>query len=646
MPAVLHGAEGARVCGIVGVVGRASTDIVASVTEACSVLAHRGPDGRGLDAVMFRDKQAALGHTRLSILDLDERGLQPMWGEGRRFCVVFNGEIYNYRELRRELRAKGHAFRTETDTEVLLAAWSEWGEQAVSRLTGMFAFGMLDVEHGLLTLVRDAFGIKPLLYTSFPEGIAFASEIGALHRLMPRSASFSNQAAFDFLRFGYYDRGEDTFFAGVRRLEAGHMATFDVALGELSRPRRWWSPEVSEAADLSLDEAAGEFRERFLDSVRLHLRSDVALGAALSGGLDSSSIVCAMRHLEPDLPIHTFSFVAPGAAVDESRWVDLAGAHVGAVVHKVEVDASGLARDLDDMLIAQGEPFGSTSIYAQYVVYRAFREHGITVSLDGQGADEMLAGYHGYPGHRLRSLIDRRQYAKAVIFIANWSRWPGRSAQRAILELGSALMPQWLRPLGLRIVGKPQTPDWVDGDEVVALEAAWRGRGASGEQERGRALMSVLRSELSGGGLDSLLRHGDRNSMRWSVESRVPFLTTGLAEFVLRLPEEHLVGPDGETKRVLRRAMRGILPDEIASRRDKVGFEVPEAGIVARVIRANPGWQDGLVAFPFLRPARLIGAVDAMVEDPQRYSPLAWRVFCLGRWAILSGGSRGHLRRV
>ncbi len=583
--------------------------------------------------------EAVLGHTRLSIIDLDERGLQPMWSGDRRFCLVYNGEIYNYRELRTRLEALGHRFHTATDTEVLLAAWTEWGEAALPRLTGMFAFAVLDVERERLTLVRDPFGIKPLFYSVQDGQLFFASEVQALQRLLPSQALPSQQAAFDFLRYGHYDRGEDTFFAGIRRLIAGHVADFDVASGVLSPPRRWWSPDVSELPAISLDDAADEFRERFLDSVRLHLRSDVALGAALSGGLDSSSIVCAMRHLEPDLPIHTFSFVAPGSAVDESRWVDLVAGHVGAISHKVEVDAGGLARDFDDMLIAQGEPFGSTSIYAQYVVYRAFREHGVTVSLDGQGADELLAGYHGYPGYRLRSYLDRGQYAKGAAFFANWSRWPGRGVERAIHDFGPVLAPQWLRPLGLRLVGRSQIPEWVDRGELGDFRLAWRGKDASSSRESGRALMSVLRSELSGGGLDRLLRHGDRNSMRWSIESRMPFLTTGLAEFVLRLPEDYLVRPDGETKQVLRRAMSGILPEEVATRRDKIGFEVPEAGVVASVVSGNPGWQDGLQEFPFLRVEHLVNAVDEMVMNPRRYTGFAWRAFCLGRWAATTGGS-------
>lgn len=631
-------------CGISGIVRAGALaitpDDVLRVERSCIDLRHRGPDGNGQVSVRCADGEATLGHTRLSIIDLDTRGLQPMWSKDRQFCIVYNGEIFNYRELRARLEALGHRFRTATDTEVLLAAWIQWREDALRLLIGMFAFAVVDVERSTVTLARDAFGVKPLFFSVQQGRLAFASEIAALRRLLLNDVEANEQTAFDFLRFGYYDRDENTFFNDVRRLVAGHVATFDMASGVLSPPRRWWWPDITEKSPASLDDAADEFRERFLESVRLHLRSDVALGAALSGGLDSSSIVGAMRHLEPEMPIHTFSYVAPGAAVDETRWVDLVASHVGAISHKVAFEAGDLAVDLDDMLIAQGEPFGTTSIYAQYAVYRAFRDNGVTVSLDGQGADELLAGYHGYPGHRFRSLIDRGEYAKAFAFLAQWSRWPGRGARRATLEFGSVLAPQWLRPLGLRLVGASPSPSWIDPDAFDDLRTAWRGKGSVSDREPGRALMSALRSELSGGGLESLLRHGDRNSMRWSVESRVPFLTTDLAEFVLSLPEEHLAGPDGETKRVLRRAMRGIVPDEVVSRRDKIGFEVPEAGVVARVIRDNPGWQDGLAAFPFLRAERLIRSVDAMAHDPKQYSSLAWRTFCLGRWASVSGLSR------
>jgi asparagine synthase (glutamine-hydrolysing) len=346
-----------------------------------------------------------------------------------------------------------------------------------------------------------------------------------------------------------------------------------------------------------------------------------------------------MRHLEPDLPIHTFSFVAPGSMADEERWADLVNAHVGAVPHKVQLDADGLRRDVDDMLRAQGEPFGSTSIYAQYRVYREFREAGVTVSLDGQGADELLAGYHGYPGSRVRSLLAENRYLEAAMFLRGWSRWPGRTGRRAVLELGSVLTPAALRPLALRLVGEPQVPDWVMRNEIGDLRGPWRPPAGSEGSLAARSLVTLLRSELSGGGLESLLRHGDRNSMRWSVESRVPFLATGLAEFVLRLPEGYLIGRDGTTKRLLRSAMRGILPQEIDVRRDKIGFEPEESALVLPLADDVDSWSLGLESVPFVNSQKAAAHVRSVIRGERPYTNLVWRFVCLGRWMQAGSGA-------
>jgi asparagine synthase (glutamine-hydrolysing) len=234
--------------------------------------------------------------------------------------------------------------------------------------------------------------------------------------------------------------GPAHFWMGFFHLEPGHVLELDIASGRLAKPARWWQPQIAERRDLGFAEAAEQLRERFLDSIRLHLRSDVPLGAALSGGIDSSAVVCAMRHVAPDAAINTFSYIARGSVVSEEGWVDRVNQHVGAVPHKVVVSANELAADLDDMIQAQGEPFGSTSIYAQYRVFRLAREQGVTVTLDGQGADEMLAGYNGYPGQRIRSLVEQGSYAEAWHFLHEWatvarSQPPWQGAKRAVAEL-------------------------------------------------------------------------------------------------------------------------------------------------------------------------------------------------------------------
>jgi asparagine synthase (glutamine-hydrolysing) len=359
--------------------------------NAQHALHHRGPDDSGLETLAVPSRSGSpagslsLGHTRLSIIDLSPGGHQPMQSANDRYRIVFNGEIYNYRELRQELKGLGHRFQTDSDTEVLLAAWAQWGESGLRRLTGMFAFAVFDRHKQTLTLVRDAFGIKPLFFRLERNALHFASEMPALLALLPAQPELNYQRAYDYLVWGQYDNSRETFYQGIEHLEPGHVLRVDLqqlAAGQMvERPRRWWWPSISERTDLSFEDAAAQLREMFLNSVRLHLRSDVPVGAALSGGVDSSAVVCAMRHLEPDMPIHTFSYVARGSAVDEEAWVDIVNTHVGAIAHKVVVEPDDLAGDLNDMIRAQGEPFGGTSIYAQYRVFKAAREAGIVVTM-------------------------------------------------------------------------------------------------------------------------------------------------------------------------------------------------------------------------------------------------------------------------
>jgi len=600
-------------------------------------LGNRGPDDHGLVAFKVAGGQLALGHTRLSIIDLSSRGHQPMSSTDGRYYIVFNGEIYNYRELRQELKSLGHAFHTDSDTEVLLEAWSKWGLSGLRRLTGMFAFAVYDRHVHTLTLIRDAFGIKPLFYQQDSEGFCFASEISALLLLLPRKPGLNLQRAYDYLVFGSYDNGADTFYEGIHHLPPGHWLTIDLQTLHIEGPQRWWWPSIDERADLSFDDAAAQLREMFLENIRLHLRSDVPLGAALSGGVDSSAVVCAIRHLQPEMPIHTFTFVAPGTAVDEERWADIVTAHVGAQAHRVVVDPSDLARDLDDMIRAQGEPFCSTSIYAQYRVFKAAREAGVIVTLDGQGADESLAGYSGYPLAYLRSLVDCRQYVRVPFFLHAWSRWPGRNRRQALLILASLMTPAQLRSIGLRALGRDPAPCWLDQEwlDEQSLPVAPEPPEPSPECS-GRRLMEQMRLALTGSGLSALLRHGDRNSMRWSVESRVPFLTCDVVEFLLTLPESYLLSPNAQTKRIFRAAMRGIVPDSILNRRDKIGFETPEYDWLRCQGEQIQDWLSAAEELPILNASASMQEISNILTGQQPFSPQVWRLINYCRWAQLS----------
>jgi asparagine synthase (glutamine-hydrolysing) len=616
-----------------------------SLIAAQRALNHRGPDDRGLECFTVLSNAAGpggmlcLGHTRLAIIDLSPGGHQPMQrGEGR-YTIVFNGEIYNYRELRTELKGLGYAFSTDSDTEVLLAFWAHFGVSGLSRLKGMFAFVVYDRQEESLWLVRDAFGIKPLFYSLADTSLCFASEMPALLKLLPLRPELDVQQAYDYLVYGSYDDQARTFYKGVKHLLPGHWLRVDLRAIRVSEAKRWWWPSIEERTDLSFADAAFQLREMFLSSVRLHLRSDVPLGAALSGGVDSSAVVCAMRYLEPDMPIHTFTYVARGSAVDEERWADSVNRHVGAVAHKAVVRPRDLSADLDDLIQSQGEPFGGTSIYAQYRVFRLARESGITVTLDGQGADELLAGYSGYPSEYVRSQLDKYRYMEVLRFLTCWAQWPGRGFRSAFKALLVPLVPNVLRGVAYRAVGRPPQPAWLNVDFLVAqgVRLSPPKRRQIHLDTKQRRLVAALREAMTGSGLASLLRHGDRNSMRWSVESRVPFLTIEMAEFLLSLPEHYLLGPNGETKRIFRAAMRGIVPDVILDRRDKIGFQTPEREWLHDQQKMIDQWLTAAEKLPMIDAARSRQQVRRIVSGETGFESRAWGLINFCRWAQISG---------
>jgi len=614
-------------CGILG--GRwfaPPVGLEARVQNALYHLHTRGPDHQAHDMLRLPTGTLVLGHTRLSIIDLTPQANQPMHSQDGRYSIVFNGEIYNYKEIRKELGILGHGFTTDSDTEVLLKAWAHWGCDCLTRLVGMFAFAVHDRQRNTLTCVRDAFGIKPFFYTTGSGYFAFASELPALITLTGAKPIPDWQRAYDYLVHGDYDTGERTSIADVLHLLPGHLMTLDLDTGLLPAPARWWQPPVKQSSTLNFGEAAEALREQFLDSIRLHLRSDVPLGVALSGGIDSSAIACAMRHIDPESPIHTFSYIAEGSDLSEEAWVDKVNAHVGALPHKVIASGEELLRDLEDMVGAQGEPFGSTSIYAQYRVFKMAKETGITVLLDGQGADEMLAGYVGYPGERMLSLLEQGEIRSAMHFASRWRLWPGRN-HSAWQHLAGLVLPDDAYKVARKWMGRPAQPPWIDSrflSEVgVNLSAPRYRMTATG---KGRRVIEKLANALTRNGLPHLLRHEDRNAMHFSIESRVPFLTIPLANFLLSLPESYLISSNGETKRLFRAAMRGIMPDDVLDRRDKIGFATPEK---AWLMRMKPIFRNILEKsdhVPLFRRQPLLNAFDKVLKGE---SPFGWHVW---RW--------------
>lgn len=621
-------------CGIAGGWARigvpADTDRLRAGLDA---IQHRGPDDRG--EFVWNDPASGhrvdLGLVRLAILDLSPAGHQPMSLTDNRLTITFNGEITNHVALREVLRGQGETFVSQCDTEVLLKAWARWGIATLDRLEGMFAFAVFDTVERTLTLARDPYGIKPLFYTQDRDHVTFNSELHGLLAAAVPHPRLDWQTALDYLQWSICDHTDRTFVEGVNQLAPGHYAVLDVETGTLAQPVRYWLPSIAKEFHGNYGEATDIVRSLFLDSVRRNLRSDVPVGIALSGGIDSSAIVGAVRHLEPDLPIETFSYIAPGYSESEHEWISTVASALGAASHTVETDADDLQRDLDNLVVTQGEPFGSTSIYAQYRVFQLARDNGIVVTLDGQGGDEQFAGYSGYPAPRMKSLIETGHWAGAARFAGAWGTWPGRDRTGMLIESAGQFAPAKLRG---RILRRPSSP-LLDLGILADHGVDARFPLGQDEQVRGRRVVAQLRTALTRVGLPSLLRHGDRNAMHFSIESRVPFLDRALSEFVLGLPEEWLIGPDGTSKRILRDAIRGLVPDAVVERRDKVGFATPEFH-----------WLDALAAQPddpdhpigFLKPGRDGSLAGGLSEAELRWGGGShWRLINLRRWVALVG---------
>lgn len=602
------------------------------VQNQVRLLHHRGPDDWGSTWFDSGAVNALLLQTRLSIIDLSPAGHQPRSSKDGRYEIVFNGEIYNYIELRDELKVQGVEFFTDTDTEVLLNAWIRWGKSCLRSLTGMFAFAVLDKQLKTITLVRDAFGIKPLFYRDSMKQFSFSSELGSLLNLDPSEISLNWQQCYEYLVHGRYDSDSNTFLNEVQHLLPAHFIVFDLRTRTIGQQQRWWSPIVDLNDEIDFDSAVGKFRQMLTDSVRLHLRSDVPIGAALSGGLDSSTITSLIREIEPNTDLNTFSYIAANSIYDEEQWVNIVNKQTEATPHKIFTNPEELDAHLPALTALQGEPYGSTSIYVQYATYRRAHESGIVVMLDGQGADELLGGYLGFPGARMLTLWEKREYFKLLRFARRWKQRPNRNRGAQWKAFIEYLTPKRLRRIATRLVGRDSIPDWLNGEVLsqlgVNLDRPNPGRSPKFAKRR---LTEALIGSLER--LPSLLRHADRNAMHFSIESRVPFLTIEIAEFLLSLPEEFLIDDETGTKLILRAAGQGLVPDEILDRKDKIGFASPEESWMRSDPTRIDGWVSGLEPVSdYLNLTVIQHRWDSFHEGKEPWDPVFWRWESFGRW--------------
>ncbi len=643
-------------CGLFGILqaGEQGIDLI-KVSNALKQLRHRGPDDEGwllinthsgsrraysgpdtlpsidLPPLVQADGFASdlcLGHRRLSILDVGEAGHQPMANADKTLWVVFNGEIYNYLELRSELKSKGHSFHTGSDTEVLLAAYKEWGPQAVERFIGMFAFCLVDLGQQRLVFARDHFGIKPLYLAQTPDAFLFASEARALLAYPGVDRHAHPQTLFNYLRFGMVDGAEQTLFQGIREFPAGTLAI--LAFGERQlRMQKYWNLNPDPLGDLGSPEAANQVRTLLDHSVRLHLRSDVSLGTCLSGGLDSTAILMLMKGALGDShPIETFSFITDDPVLSERRFVEIANQAARVNQHFIQPTPHEFALDLQELVRCQEFPFGGPSIYAQHRVFRLAKENGIKVMLDGQGSDEIFGGYYNLIGAKVTALLSSKSPLKALKVLRGTPKNMRLNFPRMLALSFGRMLPESLRPPFRAMVGESLFPHWLNQDWFL-------GHGACGAERPCGSGINALKEEMAiavtRGSLPELLRYEDRNSMWFSIESRVPFCNPRLAELAFSLPPDYLISPNGITKAVLKDAMRGLVPNQIIDR-EKVGFGTPEREWLAGMLPfIQTTIEEGeAMNLPYLRNIReeVLGTINSNGRWPSH----AWRILNIILW--------------
>ncbi|MBP2133366.1 asparagine synthase (glutamine-hydrolyzing) [Methanomicrobium sp. W14] len=595
-------------CGIAGHYAFLGHDVDKDLLEKMSeTLVHRGPDDSGI----YCDDKTGLVHRRLSIIDLTAEGKQPMTNEDGSVWLVFNGEIYNYPELRMELLEKGHVFQTKTDSEVIIHSYEEWGEECLLKFNGMWAFAVWDKNTQTLFCARDRLGIKPFYYSISEKGIIFASEIKALCRDAGTGRRVNEEKLTAFLKWGISDYDDETMFEGVYQLLPGHYMTVHKDSADITK---YWDTNPSKevvskkGADKGLSE---KFLNLLSDSVKIHLRSDVDVGTCLSGGLDSSTITMIINGLKKENQSggtegaqNTFSAVFSDKRFDESEYIKVVADSSDVTPHYVSPDPKELWEDIDHLIYSNDEPFLQLTLYSQYCVMRDIGRN-VKVVLDGQGADEMLGGYIAYFFCYIKDLFKKGHPVKAALETFGVLR-----NHRSFL---SYAVPQFFV--------RKKRRNLIKGGDIPLKR--YQG-----------SLNEALDTDLKSTNLPYLLHWEDRTSMAFSVEARVPFLDFRVVEFLSSLPADQKIRK-GVTKYILRKAIKGVVPEKIRCRMDKKGFSTPEEvwmkedlkGNISGIINSESFKKRNYWNFNEVREE-----YDRFLDGKSGYSSEIWRIVCTELW--------------
>ncbi|MEW9679304.1 asparagine synthase (glutamine-hydrolyzing) [Pseudomonas sp. TE50-2] len=608
-------------CGISGFISKKmdidGLSLIKSMTDAVS---HRGPDDEGL----FQCGRVALGHRRLSIIDLSADGHQPMhFNGGQDYVIVYNGEVYNYVELRVELTALGYEFTSHTDTEVILSAYVEWGDACVTRFNGMWAFAIYDRARQRVFCSRDRFGVKPFYYVDDVGRFAFGSEIRQLLPLLTHVKA--NEALLqDFIITSAADHTDGTFFQDVNKLPAGHNLVLDLASGGFAIERYYELRQRDEYTALDDMEAVSLYRQRLVDAVAIRLRSDVPVATCLSGGLDSSAIATVASQMyaaQGSGSFRAITAISEQSSNDESSYAQKVVENSSLAWVKVKPSYEDFVATLEDVVVAQEEPFTSPSLTMQYFVMQAARRNGIPVLLDGQAQDELCLGYEKYYASHFLTTYKRHglQATLRAMFNAwknNSNMGPHRMAMYLVGGLFSGLRYRFYRHRHAYMKARSSVPEHLTNFSKACADE-----------------FKVQKLEVTSTNLPLLLRYEDKNSMHHGVEARLPFLDYRFAETVLSMPGALKIR-DGWTKWLVRRAMDGLMPDAITWRKNKLGFEAPEDMWLAR-------HQDDMQKV--VLSCDLLKTVCDMGKLARRYHRLdkrsRWRLYSVALWARSFGVS-------
>ncbi len=633
-------------CGLAGVFQASDNDQRcferSEVKRMTDAIAHRGPDESGIHI----EPHVALGHRRLSIIDL-ATGQQPLFNEDGSVCIVYNGEIYNFPALTKELQAAGHVFRTHSDTEVIVHAWEQWGEQCVERFRGMFAFALWDRNRKTLFLARDRLGVKPLYYGTLADGtFAFGSELKCLTVCPNFNRKFDDFAIEEYFAFGYIPDPR-TIYVNASKLPPAHTLIFRVG-DERPRLRQYWDVSFEPNSRLSLDDAAHELRDRLREAVSMRMIAEVPLGAFLSGGVDSSIVVATMASVSSE-PINTCSIGFDVPDFDESRYAEMVARRYGTAHRNRVVDSEDFLL-VDQIAQLYDEPFADSSAMPTYRVCQLAREQ-VTVALSGDGGDETFGGYRRYRLHlmeeRLRNLLPlavrRTIFAGFGAWFPKLDRLPRPLRAKTTLQaLGRSSLESYFNTVS--ILRDEERSSLYSGQfkrqlaGYNAIEVFNRhARTAPTDQPLAFVQYLDYKTYLPG----DINTKVDRASMAHSLEVREPLMDHELVEWVARMPQS-LKMSDGQSKRVLKRSGESLLPHEVLYRQ-KMGFAVPLAKWFRGPLRAQVSSlleQGEAARSGHLDPGQLKRIFRQHMSGERDWSAAIWSIFCFSRFISLSGGTR------